>query len=319
MRRALTLAALALVVGGAWTSAGAEAFPQRGQGIGDMPRPQTFRIQVGDVDGFHPGDPFDVPPMSAACCDIVQFCESQPGMCGHADLDEYGDDRPVGLSMSFSIPQGTRIAAATLRFAFLATAPAACNDFILTSPAQYPAIALQDIVGCEPQHEQAYVARVDLLNVPIRTCNAPGPDGSWCGAPDQYVSLAPRLAQDRRLDLVFGDDVMIDYAVLRITLEPIAPPYDGGKVPVDVSPNPAGGDVGFSFTLLHRGMTTVEVFDVLGRLVATPAKEEMGPGALRIRWDGRAGDGTRTPPGTYFVRLRTEEGTGSAKLLRLAR
>jgi hypothetical protein len=127
------------------------------------------------------------------------------------------------------------------------------------------------------------------------------------------------LEREGRLDLALTDDVVVDYAVLRVVWEPLTPPPSGGKVPVVIAPNPAGGgDVTMSFSLNRRALATIEVFDVSGRRVATPASGVvMGPGPLRVVWNGRTDAGTRTPPGTYFVRLSTEEGDGTAKLLRL--
>jgi hypothetical protein len=319
MRPVRILAAAAAAL--AFTPAAAgEAYCLPGEEIGDSPRPQTLRVLAGDKDDFHPGDPLDDPLLSGDCCDILAFCEAQPGMSGHQCLDEFGDDRPVGVTLPFSVPGGNRIVAADLVVALFAVSPYACNDFILTQPDAYPAIALQDLLGCEPQTGHTYLAAIDLRNVPVRTSGAPAPDDHWTGPPDAFIDLVPQLAAKGRLDLVLGDDVMIDYAVLRMTWQPFTPPpWGGGKFPVVVAPNPAGGDATLSFSLSGRATVVLEIFDVAGRRVAVPASGVMGPGLLRIPWDGRAADGTRTPPGTYFVRLRTDEGTGVTKLLRLAR
>jgi hypothetical protein len=317
MRRVLTLAAAAvtLAAGPAWP----EAHPVRGEDIGDFPRSRTIHVMVGDVDAFHPGDALDDPILSADCCEILCYCETQPGMCGRQRLDEHGDDRPVGLTIPFYVPSGSRIVSAELTLAFLGVSASACNDHILIAPEQYPAIALADLLGCEPQPSRAYVADVDLRNVPIRTCGAPGHDDSWCGPPDAFLNLVATLEHEGRLDLAFTDDVVVDYALLRVVWEPLLPAPAAGGVPVLIAPNPAvGGDVTISFSLSRSVLATVEVFDVTGRRVATPASGvTMGPGPLRVVWNGRTDAGTRTPPGTYFVRLSCGEGEGVAKLLRI--
>jgi len=317
MRRVLILAAAA--VGLAAAPVRGDMVPVPGEEVGDFPRPETLRVQVGDIDGFHPGDPLDTPALSADCCDILAFCEAQPGMSGHACLDEYGDDRPVGLTMPFQVPFGARVLSAELEFVYLAVSQYACNDFFLTTPNEFPAFALRDIMGCEPDVGGTYTGRIDLTAVPTRTTGAPAGEGHWSGPPDTYTDLVAALRRKGRLDLVLGDDVAVDYAVLRITWEfPTPPPgWGGDKVPVLILPNPGGGDMTISFTLARRAMAVIEVFDVAGRRVAVPAHAMMGPGPFRVAWDGRTVAGAPAPAGTYFVRLQAGEESGSAKLLRL--
>jgi hypothetical protein len=311
---------LILVVGGLLaTAARGEMLPLPDDGIGDFPRPQAIRVLIGDIDGFHPGDPLDAPILSADCCDILCYCEGQPGMCERDCLDEYGDDRPVGLTAPFYVPDGARILSAELTFSFLAVSQYACNDFFLTTPNEYPAIALRDVVGCEPDVGKAYVGTIDLTAVPTRTSGMPAPDGHWSGPPDTVTDLVRAMRRKGRLDLALGDDVSLDYAELRIVWEfPTPPPnWNGGKVPILISPNPGGGDATMSFSLARRAMAVVEVFDVSGRRVAVPARAMMGPGPLRVTWNGRTVTGAPVAPGTYFVRLSAGEETGTAKLLRI--
>jgi hypothetical protein len=60
--------------------------------------------------------------------------------------------------------------------------------------------------------------QVDLARVPVRTTDTTqGPGGHWSAAPDQWRSLLGVLMRDRRLDLVFSDDLNVDYSELTVT------------------------------------------------------------------------------------------------------
>ncbi|WP_412061784.1 T9SS type A sorting domain-containing protein [Rubrivirga sp. IMCC45206] len=70
-----------------------------------------------------------------------------------------------------------------------------------------------------------------------------------------------------------------------------------GAFELAVAPNPAAGRATVSFALVTAGEATVEVFDVLGRRVATLADGPLAAGDHALTWTGAA-------PGLYVVRLR---------------
>jgi predicted phage tail protein len=71
-------------------------------------------------------------------------------------------------------------------------------------------------------------------------------------------------------------------------------------------PNPARGTTRFSFDLPRAMSARLEVLDVQGRLVATLADGEFGPGRYERVWDGSTARGRAA--GLYFVHLQTPEG-----------
>ena len=71
-----------------------------------------------------------------------------------------------------------------------------------------------------------------------------------------------------------------------------------GAFELAVSPNPSTGRGEVSFALETEREVTVEVFDVLGRHVATLADGPMTAGTHALAWDG-----TASAPGLYVVRL----------------
>ena len=79
-------------------------------------------------------------------------------------------------------------------------------------------------------------------------------------------------------------------------------------------PNPARDAATFKFTLPAGGDARLAVYDLSGRLVATPASGPMGPGEHEVTWNLAASDGSRLTPGVYFYRL---EAAGDAATRRL--
>jgi plastocyanin len=69
------------------------------------------------------------------------------------------------------------------------------------------------------------------------------------------------------------------------------------------APNPTHGGVSFRFTLRAGGPTSVRVFDVRGRAIATIVDRDLEPGTYSGRWDGRS-EGGPVGAGVYYVQLR---------------
>ena len=74
-------------------------------------------------------------------------------------------------------------------------------------------------------------------------------------------------------------------------------------------PNPTAGAATVAFTLAEAGDVSVDVFDVLGRRVATLADGSAAAGPVRL--DVPAG---ALAPGTYVVRVLTDAGAASTRL-----
>lgn len=82
-------------------------------------------------------------------------------------------------------------------------------------------------------------------------------------------------------------------------------------------PNPVVSTTTLAFTLPAAGEVRLEILDATGRLAAVPFAGACPPGRREIVWDGRDERGRRLPGGIYFVRLVTEAGTRTAKLMLL--
>jgi len=80
-------------------------------------------------------------------------------------------------------------------------------------------------------------------------------------------------------------------------------------------PNPFRGRTTLTFDLPVAGHTSLMVYDIAGRRVATLANGVLSAGRHELAWDGRAENGASAPAGVYFCRLRSETFAESRRLL----
>jgi len=87
---------------------------------------------------------------------------------------------------------------------------------------------------------------------------------------------------------------------------------------VSVVPNPFNASTTVHFTLPGRMAVSAEVISVAGGRVRVLADEAvLGPGDVRLTWDGRTEQGLAAASGVYFIRLRTRLGTKQARAVLL--
>jgi hypothetical protein len=84
----------------------------------------------------------------------------------------------------------------------------------------------------------------------------------------------------------------------------------GGGAPITYElglnyPNPFNPSTRISYTIGERGLVTLEVFDILGREIATLVNEPQGAGSYQIVWNGRNSGNLPVTSGVYFYRLRS--------------
>jgi len=82
-----------------------------------------------------------------------------------------------------------------------------------------------------------------------------------------------------------------------------------------VFPNPCNPGTTISFTLKRASRVDLDVFDATGRRVAHLANRPFIAGDHEVFWDGRDDQGRVASSGAYLVRLESEEGVQSAKIV----
>ncbi len=75
-------------------------------------------------------------------------------------------------------------------------------------------------------------------------------------------------------------------------------------------PNPANPSVTLRYSLQAPSHVTMQIYDILGRLVRTFVEEQEVAGRWSILWDGRNDHGMAVASGVYFARMITMEKTG---------
>ncbi|HZE19989.1 MAG TPA: FG-GAP-like repeat-containing protein, partial [Candidatus Angelobacter sp.] len=111
-------------------------------------------------------------------------------------------------------------------------------------------------------------------------------------------------------------------------LTSVDPPPQGPPVPAATPrasklgqnrPNPFNPVTTIAYAVAGRGPTPVkiQIFDVRGRLIATPVSRVLDPGYYELRWDGRGRDGRGVASGVYFYRASIGPATFQRKMVLL--
>ena len=82
-------------------------------------------------------------------------------------------------------------------------------------------------------------------------------------------------------------------------------------------PNPFNPSTTIEFQIPQREHVKLEIFDCIGRLVATPTNQELASGRYRVRWSGINDRDRHLPSGMYIYRLTAGPYAGSGKMLLL--
>ena len=75
-------------------------------------------------------------------------------------------------------------------------------------------------------------------------------------------------------------------------------------------PNPFNPITTITFKIASEGFTTVKIFDVLGREVATLMSENLSAGSYSVQWDA-----TDVQSGVYFYKLQSGNYSETKKLM----
>ncbi len=132
----------------------------------------------------------------------------------------------------------------------------------------------------------------------------PVPDGQCLVAPQ------PTILRDGSLFVswhwrVYCEDYTggTRYVTLAGTWPVGIPDREVSKLTVRAVPNPSRSIVRFSIDLQETGRARLDVYDVMGRRVATVVDRDFPAGQHVVDWDGRGTGGGRVSSGVYFYRM----------------
>jgi hypothetical protein len=91
----------------------------------------------------------------------------------------------------------------------------------------------------------------------------------------------------------------VEYLAFSLSTAGVAPQPAGGLRLLPIAPNPLRGPVAIAWAMPREGDVTIDVYDVRGRRVASPARTRAPAGLHTAAWDPAG-----VPAGIYFVQLR---------------
>ena len=88
-----------------------------------------------------------------------------------------------------------------------------------------------------------------------------------------------------------------------------------GENGLNIYPNPVGDVLNIDYMLHSESVSSILVYDTTGRMVYNITNNKNRSGIYSFKWNRTDNDGKRLAPGTYFLKLETEKGTYSKKLI----
>ena len=85
---------------------------------------------------------------------------------------------------------------------------------------------------------------------------------------------------------------------------------------IEVWPNPFAGHTNFTFYLNERQDVRVEMLNNMGQVVRTIHHGELSEGSHNLIWDGTSSSGNQMSAGIYFMRIRSENGMATRKIMK---
>jgi hypothetical protein len=119
------------------------------------------------------------------------------------------------------------------------------------------------------------------------------------------ITFIPKQASTK-LSLLVGTKSFVDREEERLVPDDLTlwPNY----------PNPFRGSTTIEYTLPTDAHVTLEVYDVLGRRVATLVDDRKRSGLHTLQWDGTGGAGQPLASGIYFGRIIVDGRTATRKM-----
>lgn len=78
-----------------------------------------------------------------------------------------------------------------------------------------------------------------------------------------------------------------------------------------VYPNPFNPQTTIKFDIAQTSLTSVQVFNILGKEIITLLEKELSPGSYTLSWEARDSNRNLLPSGVYFIRFTAAGGTNT--------
>jgi len=145
----------------------------------------------------------------------------------------------------------------------------------------------------------------------------------------RYIRLGFRIRDEKPIDDtasllrlgirtegVYFDNIGV-YSVYTITgVENVDPVPASTRASIQkVYPNPFNPNTTIVFSVPKSGATSVRIFDLQGKAVATLLRDNLSAGVYRVRWNGKSDEGNDLASGVYFVRVAGLGSSASGRLM----
>jgi flagellar hook assembly protein FlgD len=82
-------------------------------------------------------------------------------------------------------------------------------------------------------------------------------------------------------------------------------------------PNPFNPSTNIEYSIPIKGAVKLQIFDILGRSIATVVDEVQDAGIYHTTWTGKTNNGSAISSGVYFYRLESGSFSKTARMLLL--
>jgi hypothetical protein len=165
----------------------------------------------------------------------------------------------------------------------------------------------------------------DTLALTLRPAlGCPDSSSTWSHRFHLGTLAAGNHALRLRATVIKGDSTLVGEAVLTVEVrsdwsDPPPPPPPPDSLLSPGHPNPFAEATEFSVRMDREARTTVQIYDVTGRLVTTVFDGPLATGVWQFRWNGKRADGVDAASGIYFCRVAYENRVLSRRLVMLQR
>jgi hypothetical protein len=129
---------------------------------------------------------------------------------------------------------------------------------------------------------------------------------------DEFGGFAIRMRMDTDSSLVVSNPsisslIIVMYSAFPITgVRPVSPGIPRGFAISQNYPNPFNPSTMIRFSADHPARIQINVYDMLGRKVATLADADFFPGVYSVSWNGTGEGRGQLPSGIYYARMVAE-------------
>ena len=139
------------------------------------------------------------------------------------------------------------------------------------------------------------------IETPMRVMYVPkGPILNWSDIELRQIVLSDLKTTAFDEGMAYAADT-VNFTVTEtgIGLEPPS------RLGLRASPNPFCSSASISFELSEPGYTSIQVYDLSGRVICLLNNSELASGEYSIQWDGRSRNGEPVSAGLYFCRIQS--------------